>query len=502
MSVNPYYLTRLVEIAPLASAFNDELHLRVASEYSLEVPYMTLSHCWGKSEFLKLTKATSQRLRDGFSRTDTLSKTFQDAITICQELEVKYLWIDSLCIFQDSPEDWQCEAAQMGQVYGNSLCNIAATGASNDEGGCFRDRNASLLQPCTIKSEWDNRNNRTWKIIHSRFWDTHMNQAPLNRRGWVMQERWLSPRVLHYGRDQLLWECRELDACETYPDGLPKPLRNALSGFKLGSEFMTPLQYSQQGGNTESPPDLAHRSIWGSIVDKYSTTSLTKGEDKLVAISGIAKRMQGLLDDEYLAGLWRKNLPSQLLWALEHNELLTDLPLTRPRLYRAPSWSWASVDHEVRSAYETNDGILIAILDAVVTPVGPDSTGQIKDGFIRLNGRIFLAELFGKKEHKRAFPELRMNSEVLDGLCKIDTQVPTIGTISVYYLPIRSPTVKNEPWLEGLILQAAPQGNGTYERIGVYTIMGEKSCSTLLHSQADKDESLYENADGETIVLI
>ena len=258
-----------------------------------------------------------------------------------------------------------------------------------------------------------------------------MNQAPLNRRGWVMQERWLSPRVLHYGRDQLLWECRELDACETYPDGLPKLLKNAFSGFKLDPELWKSLGYRQQDDNTESPPDSEHRRTWISIVDKYSVTSLTKEEDKLVAISGIAKRMQGLIDDEYLAGLWRKDLPSQLLWIVDGSELLTDLPLTRPRPYRAPSWSWASVDHEVRSEYEYNDGILIAILKAVVTPVGPDSTGQIKDGFIRLNGRIYLAELLPE-----TFPKLRMNSEDLRGLCRLDTQLPAIGTISVYYLPI------------------------------------------------------------------
>ena len=458
---------------------------------------MTLSHCWGKSEFLKLTKATSQRLRDGFSRADTLSKTFQDAITICQKLEVKYLWIDSLCIFQDSPEDWQCEAAQMGRVYGNSLCNIAATGASNDEEGCFRERNASLLQPsCIIKSEWDNRNNRTWKIIHSGFWETRMNQAPLNQRGWVMQERWLSPRVLHYGRDQLLWECRELDACETYPDGLPEPLQNARSGFKLDPEGL------KEDQTTSPDPAWFYRCRWISIVNKYSVTSLTKGEDKLVALSGIAKRIQGLIDDEYLAGFWRKFLPSDLLWTVDKRLQMTPLPSAKPRPYRAPSWSWASVDHKVECALESNDGILIAILDAVITPVGPDFTGQIKDGFIRLNGRIFLAELFGKPMLQRMNLTLRINSEDLYGWCKLDTQFPAIGTLNVYFLLIRSKTYENEQWLYGLILQAAARGNGTYERIGKYICMGEKSCSALLHSQADKDKSLYENADGETIVLI
>ena len=492
LSANPYHPTRVIEVAPLASPSDDELHLRIDGEHSPEVPYMTLSHCWGKSAFLKLTNTTYQRLRDGFSRADTLSKTFQDAITVCQELGVKYLWIDSLCIFQDSTDDWRCEAAQMGQVYGNSLCNIAATGASNDEEGCFRDRDASLLHSCTIKSEWDNRYNRTWNIIHSRFWDTRMNQAPLNRRGWVMQERWLSPRVLHYGRDQLLWECSELDACETYPDGLPKPLRSSLSGFKLGRELLEPLEYLEKDKATPY-------NLWLSIVERYSVTSLTKGEDKLVAISGIAKRMQGLLNDEYLAGLWRERLPSQLLWRV-NSELVSDLHLTRPRSYRAPSWSWASVDHELRFASECNDGSLITILDAGVTPIGPDSTGQIKDGFICLNGRIYSAEL--STDPVLRYLSLRVNSEELMASCYLDTQAEVTGTLSVYLLPIRSDIMVDKQELDGLILQPAARGQGTYERIGVYTIHGKKFRSALLHSQADKEKSLYENGNGETIVLI
>ena len=502
LSAIPYHPTRLIEVTSCPSHSNDELHLRIPGEHSPDVPYMTLSHRWGKSQFLRLTKVTSQRLRDGFSGADTLSKTFQDAITICQELGVRYLWIDSLCIFQDSLEDWRYEAAQMGQTYGNSLCNIAATGASNDEEGCFRDRDASLLQQCTIKSEWDDRDNKIWEIIDERFWDTRINQAPLNQRGWVMQERWLSPRVLHYGRDQILWECSEFDACETYPDGLPKPLRNQHSGFKLDTELVGPLGYWRQTDAATPDPDLLVRGIWSGIVGRYSVTSLTKGEDKLVAISGIAKRLQGLFDDEYLAGLWRKSLPSQLLWSVERSEVETNLQLTRPRPYRAPSWSWASVDQKVNIWGWSYDGILITILDAVVSPVGPDSTGQIKDGFIRLNGRILLAELLITPVLQKPHADLRMSSEDLKGLCILDTQLQAIDTTAVYFLPIRSHIYENKPWIEGLLLQPAARGNGTYERIGVYNCMGEKSCSVVNQSQTYKDKSLYENADGETIVLI
>ena len=493
----------------MASASDEELHLCIAGEHSPEVPYITLSHCWGKSNFLKLTKTTSQRLRNGFSAADTLSKTFQDAIIICRELKVKYLWIDSLCIFQDSPEDWRYEAAQMGQVYENSLCNIAATGASNAEEGCFRDRDESLLRRFTIKSEWDNRKNGTWEIIDQLFWDTRTDKAPLNERGWVMQERWLSPRVLHYGWDQILWECSELDACETYPGGLPKPLQNSRSGFKLDPELkalrdpeLIFLRDQQQDDLTVSDMDLWHRNTWDSIVNRYNVTGLTKKEDKLVAISGIAKRMQISFDDEYLAGLWRKSLPSHLLWSVIYSGPPRSLTPTRPRPYRAPSWSWASVDGKVLSYGVRNNGITITILDAVVTPVGADSTGQIKDGFIRLSGRILPAELVRPSGPEPRYIMVRVDSEVFETYYQHDTDSEALDGLSVYILPIRSYDFDNTPYVDCLVLDPAPQGNGTYERIGLCTVYGEKSCSVLNKSQACNDKSLYENANGETIVLI
>ena len=454
---------------------------------------------------MTLTKETCQRLRDGFPPAYTSSKTFQDAINICRGLGVTYLWIDSLCIRQDLSEDWEYESAQMGKVYENSLCNIAATGAFNSEEGCFKDREGSLLQRCIIKSEWKNRKNGTWEIMDVDFWDARINRAPLTKRGWVMQERLLSPRVLHYGRDQILWECGELEACETYPDGLPKPLFTSRSGFKLDPELRR-VRYQIQGdcGDcAKSDPDVSYRETWTSIVNGYSVTGLTKEEDKLVAISGIAKRMQSLLDDVYLAGLWRKDLPFQLLWSVDDisDTAATRVRAKRPRRYRAPSWSWASLDGPVDAQGARYDDFVITILDADVTPVGADRTGQIKDGFIRLNGRVIpakLVELMAEKPRYR----LRVDSEKLRGVCKLDTQFPDVSTLSVYYLPVRSYVFESDPTTFGLVLQAAAKGNGTYERIGICYIRDEKSCSIINQCQASKDKSLYENADGETIVLI
>jgi hypothetical protein len=87
---------------------------------------MTLSHCWGLVDFFKLTTKTLSLMLAGIG-TDTLASTFQDAIRTARFLGVEYLWIDALCILQDSKEDWELESATMGKVYGNGLCNLAAT---------------------------------------------------------------------------------------------------------------------------------------------------------------------------------------------------------------------------------------------------------------------------------------------------------------------------------------------------------------------------------------
>lgn len=208
--------TRLIEIGLIY--FSSGPDLCITYQVPPGAPYITLSHTWGTAEFIKLTKSTSQSLQYGFQNTD-LRKTFRVAITITRKFGVKYLWIDSLCILQDFAEDWLHEAAQMGEIYYNSLCNVAATGASNSDQGCFFDQDTSLIFPCIVKSEWNNKSNHDYYVIEA-FLDRAGLECALNRRGWVVQERLLSPRVLHFGGDQRLWEYHEFDACEIYPLGL------------------------------------------------------------------------------------------------------------------------------------------------------------------------------------------------------------------------------------------------------------------------------------------
>jgi hypothetical protein len=99
-------------------------------------PSMTLSHCWGGAGVLKLTAGSLHELSTGIE-ISILLQTFQDAIPVALALRVNYLWIDSLCIFQDSIADWARKSSAMGNVYRHGLCNIAATASKDGNGGLF-----------------------------------------------------------------------------------------------------------------------------------------------------------------------------------------------------------------------------------------------------------------------------------------------------------------------------------------------------------------------------
>ena len=493
-----FHPTRLVELRPPNSSSG--LDLRITYQVPPECPYMTLSHTWGTARFIKLTKSTSQSLQYGFQSKD-LPKTFRDAIEIARKFGINYLWIDSLCILQDSADDWTHEAARMGDVYYNSLCNIAATGASDSGQGCFFDRDRSLITPCTVKSKWKNKIDHEYHVIEALFWQEQMVSAPLNRRAWVVQERLLSPRVLHYGKDQLLWECHELDACETYPHGLPSIPANAHTLFK-GLDPEVDGRRLRKASNNEPDPDLDPYHLWAKIVQAYTSSDLSKPGDKLIALSGIAKRFRSMLNDTYIAGLWLRVLPTQLLWHVDDCKQANGLPARKPTSYRAPSWSWASVDGEVSTSDINRDGILITVINTHVKPLTDDETGQIEDGYIVLQGKLFPAGLYRCATVDEL--RLRINTKELGVGCLVypDTEPDDITAIFCC-LPIREYMYNQKPWVWGLILEAGELSRGFYRRFGVFAAHGQEACEFLKDSNVVEDTShLYVDGDPHKLFVI
>jgi Heterokaryon incompatibility protein (HET) len=213
-----WYPTRLIEVGGRGKL----PCLIVSSEHSPTGPYLTLSHCWGNASILQLTADTLPSFKDRNALRD-LPKTFEHALMVARELQVEYIWIDSLCIIQDDPEDWLHESALMHKIYSNAMCNIAATGAVDSSEGLFFERDPSYVKPVRTRLRHDVTTvefEGLYDISEVDFWKDAVLEAPLNRRGWVCQERLLAPRILHFGKNQLLWECCVMEAAEKYPHGL------------------------------------------------------------------------------------------------------------------------------------------------------------------------------------------------------------------------------------------------------------------------------------------
>ncbi len=170
--------------------------------------YAALSRCWGNFKPLCTTKETFEKHKKFFPLTE-LPRTFQGAVIVAKNLDIEYLWIDSLCIIQDCSEDWERECSRMAGVYSGALVTIAASDAEDSSKGFFHD----------YSTKFDSCEFPYWRDIEDGMIMTSMTYLPpnmenlaveppsrLSTRGWVLQERLLSQRVLSFGSNRLQWE--------------------------------------------------------------------------------------------------------------------------------------------------------------------------------------------------------------------------------------------------------------------------------------------------------
>ena len=256
----------------------------------------------------------------------------------------------------------------MGAIYRNGFCNIAATGFADGSKGLFASRDPIQLEPVKLTLENDiliggnhEIERGAYYLVDFDMWRQGVENAPLNRRGWVVQEQCLSVRTLHFGSSQLYWECPLLSACEVLPDGVFHGMRtHAPKSFVhpnasdwrdnvkewLRPEDVTPKEedgWTMVGGRTsKKQPPYQRRSSghnwgmpigierWIGIVERLSRSKLTYASDKLIAVAGLAVDMQKHVKCAYLAGLWRADMEHQLLWAVLRPQHGLQLPDTVP----------------------------------------------------------------------------------------------------------------------------------------------------------------------------
>ncbi|KAF2026804.1 HET-domain-containing protein, partial [Setomelanomma holmii] len=349
--------------------------------------YCTLSHCWGQARLTQLNELTSTSLRSGIC-IDHFPRAFRDAIIITKRLGTRYLWIDSLCIKQDSRSEWLRESALMHKVYSHSYCNISASASFDSSGGLFRTRNPRLLETTEVDLNVSGLDSGPQYVrcivLDEFFWNNNLLNCVINSRGWVMQERLLTPRVLHFGEHQLFWECYEKDSCESSTHGLASVYATQLA-FRFKELDLFPYM--------KNMANVATYTIWDKIIQMYSQTMLTIPGDKLVALFGVAKRMADAINDEYVAGIWRKRLVVTLPWCCPFQRQVDGSPSVRPKSYRAPTWSWASLDGMVEMLVvetlgDDDRNITIQVEDVQLQYATEDTTGIVTGGWLDLKGPL------------------------------------------------------------------------------------------------------------------
>ncbi|KAI0199133.1 heterokaryon incompatibility protein-domain-containing protein [Astrocystis sublimbata] len=350
---------RLVDIGD-ADATTWRLILREDGTSSSKT-YATLSHRWNQGGQFTLLSTNIQSFVSSSQPLAILPPVFQDAVKVTRSLGIRYLWVDCLCIVQDSYPDWDAESLDMCNIFSNSICTISLTGFNDNSTGFLDKISHKAPFPRRVQPRWAPNVNGGWCIIDSSLWTSQVTNAPLSKRGWVFQEHFLAPRVIHFGSEQLLWACSSLLACEAFPHGIPEA-GQSLRPFDLKYDFA--LQQDRRGDfafeHHLAPMNKEDLLLWWcNIVQQYTRTALTRPQDKLIALAGVGEavsRAEGPPDADdsrgYHAGLLTQHLPLMLEWHLEGDLTLPYKPAgVRPPAYRAPSWSWACLDGPVSYDY-------------------------------------------------------------------------------------------------------------------------------------------------------
>ncbi|KAE9381971.1 HET-domain-containing protein, partial [Stipitochalara longipes BDJ] len=342
--------TRLVHI----SQEPQKLRLVLGEQLTPNTEYLALSYCWGTDVFE--TSCLKEHNLESFSQCipfDTLPKTIQDAIVITRRLGYSYIWIDRLCIIQDSQFDWLNESYSMGKYYHNSTCSIAAMDAASSTEGCFAHRNPLYFQVCAVETDSDKR-------IFLHLLDNSPTKGPfmadgataLTSRAWVVQERFLSARTIYYGRDGIYWECRmhtwsqtETNLYTTRKAQSETPLRRdykyrgraVVGGSQKGTlyKLFNPLDSVSARMNFQI--------AWDCLVNYYTRCAMTCSTDRLMAIMGIIILVDSRMSLKSSAGLWHHFLPTQLLWRRALPVRRGPLELGERIQNKAPTWSWGSI---------------------------------------------------------------------------------------------------------------------------------------------------------------
>lgn len=459
---------------------NDALQLQDSIPQGETIAWAALSHCWGGGKPMSLVKSNLDKLHQNIAFTD-LPPTFQNAITITQQLGLHYVWIDSLCIVQDDRADWEQEAARMGTVYNRAFIVISGASSANPETPYLGPRDPDWLPkrfefqpspgvnlPILVRKRSllaAPLEQGLYEPPFTESWAGLKRVGPLHSRGWCFQESFLAKRIVHFSPGAVIFECqthrRSEDQLPPYPSTVPGTLG-----------------------------EISSAEQWYMIVKTYTTRQLTYASDKLPAIAGAATQMPQAKSSVYLAGLWSETLLLDLLWQVMPGRAHAELSYKKEE-QSSPTWSWASINWGITWNILESPQLLASVVHAETSVPGKNPYGEVSGGHITLRGRIKTCQLsvdYHKNEHWVSYKKAdgtsskkqhfrtdgRLMAEPLPGgtfarraTPGITSSPPNSETWAVFFCIARTSRMRYND--VGLILGISRDFPGSMERVGSIT---------------------------------
>ncbi|UKZ77556.1 hypothetical protein TrVFT333_005279 [Trichoderma virens FT-333] len=374
---------RVLELTPDSE---NNINVRLVEDLGGQEKYICLSHRWGASTHLCQTTIDSLPKHLEGIPWNLLPKTFQDAAKVAVWLGIKYLWIDSLCIIQDSSDDWKVQAAQMCEIYSRAYVTLAAAWAADSDVGLFRE-SASFKVQITTHLGSQAVSYLIRRVPEHTTWDVAgvlqmTPELPLLSRAWVYQERLLSPRIVYFTRYEAAFECAgsnrdKICECEHIPGGIWGGGSNGAGVEQL---------YHFDGLRSSNIAEI--RKYWHQIVGEYSGLRISFTSDRLPALAGVARQYGTAHSADlgrYVAGMWENCFPSELLWYCASRRVHH-----RPDSYCGPTWSWISTGNT--ASYATGCPRVypddLEILGINFNLDGPDKYASISEATMDVRGYL------------------------------------------------------------------------------------------------------------------
>ncbi|KAM0195743.1 hypothetical protein ACHAPQ_003065 [Fusarium lateritium] len=440
-SSDPEFLpTRLIDVG---TQRGDDARLVITADLpksqddpgSHPIKYATLSYCWGpKEEAMQQVKTTTDNLLLHLKRMPLaeMSPVVRDTILVCRALNIRYVWVDALCILQGDAQDWDKESEMMGKVYYCSYLTVCPLVSSSCLQGFLTPRAPGV--EVEFHSSLRPRIQGTYSIFECKenvvpdrppsLLCKHLdeNQSSWPTRGWTFQEDILSLRMLFFGESMSHFSCENKEISE---NGY---LVDSSSGHCQGRNLI-----ESESASLDSVRERIEIYRKWDFIKMIQTRRWTYKEDFLPGLSGIAKEYATMVNDVYLAGHWKNNLQYDLTWEVcwpEPGDLGKRLDsLRNPSPYVAPSWSWASQEKKVERAIDTEyiveeqeedteeaDETRFKLWTYTTTQMchtrpefeledfkmdlrGTNPFGRLKGGFIRVSGKVapFPSRVFIRK---------------------------------------------------------------------------------------------------------